>query len=180
MGKSPRYKVQTRYGWFSLDEGAYRDYLAGKLTWINWPPQRNPNEAVKTQESAPPNVSAKAIELRNRAEKSGVLELLQGYAVTPPAPCRERMYALSIYELNLSVRSSNGLMRAGVRTFEMLQRLMQSEGGISHVRNLGAKSVKEIHDAFLLECYARLLPYEKAMFWQEVLELNGSDLSGAG
>ena len=31
MGNGPRYKVQTRYGWFSLDEGSYRDYLSGKL-----------------------------------------------------------------------------------------------------------------------------------------------------
>ena len=25
------YEVSTNWGWFRLDEGAYRDYLAGKL-----------------------------------------------------------------------------------------------------------------------------------------------------
>ena len=38
MQKSPRYEVQTKYGWFSLDERSYQDYLAGKL-WITWPPE---------------------------------------------------------------------------------------------------------------------------------------------
>lgn len=176
MGNGPRYKVQTRYGWFSLDEGSYRDYLAGKLTWINWPPIRDPNKAAK-QEPAPPDVSPEAIKLRDQASSFGFMELLKEYAAVPPAPCKERMYNLPIYELNLSVRASNGLMRAGVQTFEKLEQLIRSERGVSYVRNLGAKSVKEIHEAFLQECYSRLLPYEKAEFWQEVITLNSSGLS---
>ena len=82
------------------------------------------------------------------------------------------MNDLPIYEMNLTVRASNGLMRAGVQTFGRLAQLIQSETGIMSVRNLGAKSVKEIQEAFLMECYARLLPYEKAEFWQEVLDMN--------
>ena len=31
--------VRTRWGVFRLDEGAYRDFLAGKL-WISWDPSR--------------------------------------------------------------------------------------------------------------------------------------------
>lgn len=178
MANGPRYKVQTRYGWFSLDEGAYQDYLAGKLTWINWPPLRDPNEKPK-QESAPPNVTPKAIELRDRASKLGLFECLKEYSVIPPAPCKAWMRDLPIYEMNLSVRASNGLMRAGVQNFEKLEQLIRSERGIAYVRNLGAKSVKEIHDAFLLECYSRLISYEKAEFWQEVLELNPSALSNS-
>lgn len=178
MGNGPRYKVQTRYGWFSLDEGAYQDYLAGKLTWINWPPLRSQTEPVK-KDHLPPNVSSRAIELRDSAARFGVLELLPEFASVPPVPCRERMHDLPIYEMNLSVRASNGLMRAGVQTFGSLAQLMQTEGGVASVRNLGAKSVKEIRETFLAECYARLLPYERAEFWQSVLDLNESSLSDA-
>lgn len=171
MGNGPRYKVQTRYGWFSLDEGSYRDYLSGKLQWINWPPLRDPNESIK-KEPLPPDASPKALELRDRAVKNGVLELLREFTVYPSVPYKERMNDLPIYELNLSVRASNGLMRAGVHSFGRLAQLIESDTGIMSVRNLGAKSVKEIKEAFLMECYSRLMPYEKAEFWQEVLDMN--------
>ena len=178
MGHGQRYKVQTRYGWFSLDEGSYRDYLSGKLQWINWPPLRDPSESVK-KEPLPPDVSPEAIALRENAAGAGVPQVLQAFAVVPHAPCKERMFALPVYEMNLSVRASNGLMRAGVQTFGKLDELIRSEHGIASVRNLGAKSEKEIRTAFLLECYARLFSYEKAEFWQEVLELNRSGLLDA-
>ena len=171
MGNGPRYKVQTRYGWFSLDEGSYRDYISGKMQWINWPPLRDPNEPVK-KDPLPPNASPKALELRDRAAKCGVLELLRDFETSPASPCKERMHDLPIYEMNLTVRSSNGLMRAGIQSFGSLAQLIQSENGIMAVRNLGAKSVKEIQDAFMEECYTRLLPCEKAEFWQEVLDKN--------
>ena len=171
MGNGPRYKVQTRYGWFSLDEGSYRDYISGKMQWINWPPLRDPNEPVK-KDPLPPNASPKALELRDRAAKCGVLELLRDFETRPASPCKERMHDLPIYEMNLTVRSSNGLMRAGIQSFGSLAQLIQSENGIMAVRNLGAKSVKEIQDALMEECYTRLLPYEKAEFWQEVLDKN--------
>lgn len=170
MDRGARYTVKTRYGVFSLDEGSYRDYLAGKL-WINWPPERDPNQPVK-QEPLPLDVTTEAIRLRDSASKHGVLPVLWCFVMMPNAPYKDRMHDVSIYELNLSVRSSNGLMRAGVQTFEKLNQLIETEKGISAVRNLGAKSVKEINDMFIMECYARLLPYEKAVFWQEVLDLN--------
>ena len=141
------------------------------MQWINWPPLRDPNEPVK-KDPLPPNASPKALELRDRAAKCGVLELLRDFETRPASPCKERMHDLPIYEMNLTVRSSNGLMRAGIQSFGSLAQLIQSENGIMAVRNLGAKSVKEIQDAFMEECYTRLLPYEKAEFWQEVLDKN--------
>jgi hypothetical protein len=170
MEKGARYIVKTKYGYFSLDEGSYQDYLAGKL-WINWPPERDPQKDA-AQVSVPANVSQEAVQLRDHANKKGVLAVLEPFATIPNIPCKPRMYDNSIYELNLTVRSSNGLMRAGVQTFGALSDLMISEGGVAGIRNLGAKSVKEIHNAFLVECYDRLLPYERAAFWQEVLDLN--------
>ena len=41
------YEVKTHWGWFRLDEGAYRDYLQGKL-WITWKPGR-PQEQQKKE-----------------------------------------------------------------------------------------------------------------------------------
>ena len=75
MGNGPRYKVQTQYSWFSLDEGSYQDYLAGKLTWINRPPLRDSKTAAK-EDPIPLNVSTKAIELRDRAAKIGISDVM--------------------------------------------------------------------------------------------------------
>lgn len=169
MVRGARYIVQTRYGTFSLDEASYRDYLAGK-SWINWPPQK-PAGAATRQEEMPPNVSDEAIRLRESAAKRGVVAVMEGFKVKP-SPCVKRLYDESIYELSLTVRASNGLMRAGVQTFGRLRELLESEQGIMGIRNLGVKSAQEIERAFLMECYAKLLPYERAIFWQNVLDAN--------
>ena len=176
MERGTRYTVQTRYGCFSLDEASYRDYLAGKL-WINWPPERSRSKP-NVDATKPLDVSAEAIQLRDKAAKQGVLHTLQGFSTTPPPPCKERMGEISIYELSLSARASNGLMRAGINTFGKLAQLMASEKGIASVRNLGTKSIKELQDAFMEECYNRLLNYEKAAFWQDALEISKGDCSG--
>ena len=166
MERGTRYTVRTKYGVFSLDEASYHDYLAGKL-WINWPPEHSSKPDAET--AAPPNVSAEAIQLREKAAKQGVLHTLQGFNTTPPPPYKDRMREVDIYELSLSVRASNGLMRAGINTFGKLAGLIGTEGGIVSIRNLGTKSVKEIEAAFMAECYDRLLPYERAAFWQDAL-----------
>ena len=168
MQKSPRYEVQTKYGWFSLDEGAYRDYLAGKL-WITWPPEK---VIVKhAAEDIPRNVSEDAIELRTKADRLGVIATLRQLGIySGSVPYVGRLSDLSVDELNLTVRSSNGLKRANVMTFGDLKALIDSEHGILSVRNLGAKSAEEIKNLYYEECYLRLLPYEKAQYWQQVLD----------
>ena len=172
MEKGARYTVQTRYGWFSLDEGSYRDYLAGKL-WINWPPVRDRNTPT-VQAELPPDVSKEAVQLRDKAEKRGVLDVLQEINATALPPCKERMKDLAIYEMNLTVRSSNGLMRAGVSTYGKLAAVI-GEGGLANIRNIGTKSIQEIQNTFVADCYERLLPYERAQFWQDVLDRNHED-----
>ena len=168
MNKGARYKVQTQYGWFSLDEGAYKDYLAGKL-WITWPPACSSEKAAKPEE-IPPEVSKDALRLRDAAHKNGVLETLQRFRGEALPPFKERMRETSIDELNLSVRASNGLKRAGIHTFGKLSDLMSCNDEIFQIRNLGAKSTKEIKQAFMSECYNRLIPYEKAEFWQKIMD----------
>ena len=47
---------------------------------------------------------------------------------------------------------------------------MHRETGLRGVRNLGAKSEKEITIAFISACYQQLNSTEKAVFWQKVLD----------
>ena len=171
------YEIKTCWGWFRLDERAYRDYLAGKL-WICWAPrhlQRSDAEPSQPQ-TLPPNISDDAVRLRELAVKKGFCPLLQelcgGEAVE--VPYRSRMSRIKIEEMNLSVRSSNGLMRAGASTFGKLWELMGGEHGLRSVRNLGAKSEAEIRRCFLAACYAFLSPGEQAAFWQEILNKGNS------
>ena len=73
-----------------------------------------------------------------------------------------------IDEMCLSVRSSNGLMRAGANTFGKVKEIMERENGLRTIRNLGVKSEKEIKLCFFNSCYLLLNEYEKAEWWQEV------------
>ena len=169
MQKSPRYEVHTKYGWFSLDEGAYQDYLAGKL-WITWPPEKD--KEVPKADHAPANVSQLALTLRDAANTKGVFATAsENFKRTDPViPNLPRMAQWSIEELSLSVRASNGLMRAGMNTFGKLAVGLEQEGGLFKIRNLGVKSEKEIRAAYIEECYQRMLPYEKAEYWQSFLD----------
>ncbi len=70
------YEVKTHWGWFRLDEGAYRDYLQGKL-WITWKPGR-PQEQQKIDgavELMPTNISEEAVQLRDKAGRYGVYSM---------------------------------------------------------------------------------------------------------
>lgn len=169
MKNGARYAVKTHWGTFSLDEGAYQDYLAGKL-WITWKP--GTAEASFTPvDQAPLHVSRKALALRDQADRDGVLPVLQELGVQGThIPYSPRLSDVSIEELNLSVRAGNGLKRVNVWTFGQLMELIHSENGIMAVRNLGQKSAKEIRELFAGGCYLRMFPYERAQFWQEVFD----------
>lgn len=170
MKNGARYVVSTHWGTFSLDEGSYQDYLAGKL-WICWTPGK---PAVPKQEVAdyvPPHVTDRAIVLREQADRSGVLEVLKQLGTHETiVPYSSRLADLSIDEMNLTVRSCNGLKRANLHTFGQLKARMEMENGITSIRNLGTKSEQEIKTLFFTECYARLLPCERAQYWQKVLD----------
>ena len=170
MKNGARYVVTTHWGTFSLDEGSYQDYLAGNL-WICWRPG-NP-ETPKAEESnyVPVNVTDRAVVLRDQADRVGVMDVLRQQGIYEAiVPYSSRLAELSIDEMNLTVRSSNGLKRASLHTFGQLKERMEMENGITSIRNLGVKSAKEIKTLFFVECYARLLPYERAQYWQEILD----------
>lgn len=169
MKSGARYVVTTHWGTFSLDEASYQDYLAGNL-WICWIPGK-PQQPNQVNGYVPPNVTDHAVALREQADKIGVLATLHQMGMHDAlAPYSTRLADLSIDEMNLSVRSLNGLKRANAGTFGRLRDLMAMENGILSVRNLGQKSAKEIKQLFFEECYTRLLPYEKAQYWQEILD----------
>ena len=170
MKNGARYVVTTHWGTFSLDEGSYQDYLAGKL-WICWTPGK-PNLRQAPTDHIPVNVTDRAVALRERADKIGILETLQKLGIhEATVPYSTRLADLGIDEMNLTVRSSNGLKRANIHTFSQLYDRMQTENGLISIRNIGQKSIKEIKQLFFEECYTRLLPYEKAQYWQEVLDI---------
>ena len=169
MKNGARYVVTTHWGTFSLDEASYQDYLAGNH-WICWKPGK-PTPQHTTNCHVPPNVTERAISLREKADKVGVLATLQQMGIHDAiVPYSNRLADLSIDEMNLTVRSSNGLKRANAGTFGRLRDLLAMEKGILSVRNLGQKSAREIKQLFFEECYTRLLPYEKAQYWQEILD----------
>ena len=170
MKNGARYVVTTHWGTFSLDEASYQDYLAGKL-WICWTPGKPTQPQCTPNGYVPPNVTDQAVSLRDQADKVGVLTTLHQLGIHDAiVPYCSRLADLSIDEMNLTVRSSNGLKRANAGTFGRLRDLLAMENGILSVRNLGQKSAKEIKQLFFEECYSRLLPYEKAQYWQELLD----------
>ena len=174
MENGARYVVTTHWGTFSLDEASYQDYLAGNH-WISW----TPGKPTKPQQTAssyiPPNVTDQAVALREQADKNGILATLHQLGVHDAlVPYSTRLADLSIDEMDLTVRSSNGLKRANIHTFGTLKEVLSVENGLLSIRNIGQKSLKEIKQLFFEECYQKLMPYEKAAYWQEVLDNNKS------
>ena len=135
MKNGARYVVTTHWGTFSLDEGSYQDYLAGKL-WICWTPGKTDQQQTPT-DHIPVNVTDRAIALREQADKNGILETLRKIGIHEAiVPYSTRLYELSIDEMNLTVRSSNGLKRANVHTFGSLKERLEKENGLIKLRSL--------------------------------------------
>ena len=167
------YEVHTHWGWFLLDEGAYADYLDGKL-WITWVPGK-PQRAIETP-AAPANITGAALRLREMAARSNAYEVCCRlfYGKTVGVPYRQKMRDVPISELCLSVRASNGLLRSSADTFGKVKAIMETEKGLLGIRNLGVKSEREIRLHFFNGCYRQLNEYEKAAWWQEVISTDTS------
>ena len=76
--------------------------------------------------------------------------------------------------MNLSVRASNGLMRAGANTLCKVAELVALPNGLRSIRNHGTKSEKEILQSFVELCYEKLNYREKLEFWQKAIEQSGN------
>ena len=170
-----QYKVKTDWGWITLDEASYRDYLEGKL-WISTPRQSGTKQtaaaAPQPRQTLPARVSEEALRFRDLAARNGIYPVLQQLCPGGQVelPYRTGMSETRVEEMNLSARSVNCLMRAGASSFGRLYELMTREQGLRGIRNLGAKSEKEIRREFFSACYARLSPGEQARYWQKTLD----------
>ena len=68
MRNGARYVVTTHWGTFSLDEGAYQDYLAGKL-WISWTPGKQEITQQNRDMHLPANITDRATYRNYEAQK---------------------------------------------------------------------------------------------------------------
>ena len=80
MKNGARYVVTTHRGTFSLDEGSYQDYLAGKL-WTCWIPGKSEQAQQTASGYVPPNVTDRAISLRVQADRIGILSVLNQWGI---------------------------------------------------------------------------------------------------
>ena len=81
------------------------------------------------------------------------------------------MCAMSIDEINFSVRSMNALRRAGIFTIgDLIKALSGNE--LIKVRNLGKKSLNEIKTKTLAYGFDRLSPYDKQKFFEDLASRN--------
>lgn len=108
------------------------------------------------------------------AEKLGLIPVLFmfGNGLHFRIPMTQALWDTSIDELNLTVRSRNGLMRAGTDTIGKVAELIMHDDGLNKVRNLGRKSVAEIKTAILAEGYKQLDHKARLVFWQDFIEHN--------
>lgn len=170
---SEQHIVQTKLGTFSLDDAAYAAYLEGKL-WISWNiGNRKQEQVAKTEKPyLPMTVTDQAVRLRDACARQEICCFLQEHfpGMQIPVPYRERMSELAIDEMNLSVRSSNALMRANAKTFGRVREIIMMEDGLKKIRNLGMKSEREILRSFFTACYDHLSPTEQAVFWQKLID----------
>ena len=117
-------------------------------------------------------VTQRAVEYRDLSQHQDIYLMLQLYCPGRQVglPYRHRMAEIPIDEMNLSVRSSNALMRANARTFGQVMEILLIEDGLKKIRNLGIKSEREIIRSFFTACYYKLSPTEQAIFWQKVID----------
>ena len=118
------------------------------------------------------SISQEAMRYREVSQQRDVYLMLQMYCPGKQVglPYRERMRDIPIDEMNLSVRSSNALMRSNAKTFGGVMDLLLEENGLKKVRNLGIKSEREIVRSFFSACYYRMTQREQERFWRKVIE----------
>ena len=120
------------------------------------------------------NTISQASNLFAEAEKNGLIPVLKryGHGLHFRIPMSQSYWDSSIDNLNLSVRSRNGLMRARATTIGKASELIMSDGGLEAVRNLGRKSIAEIKTTIFVESYNQLGPKARLTFWEFFVEKN--------
>ena len=108
------------------------------------------------------------------AEQFGLIFTLSpfGNNIRISIPMTSSFCNKSVDELDLTVRSLNGLKRCGAMTVGELTDIIMSDSGISKVKNLGKKSISEIKTKLLNLAYNDLNDKERLEFWHKFIELN--------
>lgn len=89
-----------------------------------------------------------------------------------PIYLSEKLKETDLEVLDLTVRSSNCLHRAGFSTIGELVESIDSMDDLKKIRNCGAKSVNEIMEKLFCYQYGQLDASQKVKYINRVLELN--------
>ena len=120
-------------------------------------------------------------ECMKKAEEIGVAAVLQSFGGTARVrlPMSDSFLALSVDELPLSVRARNALMRSSLNTIGKLVDYIRENGSMSHIRNLGKKSIYEVKMVLSEAAYNHLTEQEKLAFWMFACPVLQQKESGA-
>ena len=89
-----------------------------------------------------------------------------------PVYVNEALRTTDIEALDLSVRASNSLHRAGYKTIGDLVESIQSLDDLRRIRNCGTKSVNEIMEKLFCYHYSQLPNERKVAYIHKVIECN--------
>jgi len=113
-------------------------------------------------------------ELYKSANENGLVPTLYGAfgkSVKVSVPFSKKACETEVDNIEFSVRAMNALKRAGLFTIgDIIDCITREE--LSHIRNLGKKTVNEIQTRILSYGYERLTENEKKRFFYEVVNNN--------
>lgn len=89
-----------------------------------------------------------------------------------PIYINEKLRTTELEALELSVRSSNCLHRAGYRTIGELVEAIESSDDLKKIRNCGARSIDEIMEQLFCYQYCQLDTPQKIKYINKVIDLN--------
>ena len=89
-----------------------------------------------------------------------------------PIYINKRIKTTDLETLELSVRSSNCLHRAGFKTIGELVEAIEGSDDLRKIRNCGSKSVDEIMEQLFCYQYGQLNENQKINYINKVLKLN--------
>lgn len=89
-----------------------------------------------------------------------------------PIYVNEQLRTTELEALDLSVRSSNSLHRAGYKTIGELVESIHSMDDLKKIRNCGAKSVNEIMEKLFCYQYSQLSNERKVAYIHQVIACN--------
>lgn len=90
-----------------------------------------------------------------------------------PIYINEKLHSTELEALELSVRSSNCLHRAGYKTIGDLVESINGSDDLKKIRNCGTKSIDEIMQQLFCYQYLQMGNERKVKYINRVLELNG-------